>query len=194
MRLVRYIYIILFFVFVYSGCTYKNKERELEKRTAELNEREQQLVLKEQTLDLRSQALDEREKVLDSTSKKIANDSLFVRYPELPGLWNVKMTCTETNCSGSAIGDTKNEKWDFNFQNNNVIISAISNNKLVRVYSGEINDNTLKLTLSRDTPDSLSSSMSIRLQLISEKEMTGEREIIQASGCRIVYSLVLKKQ
>jgi hypothetical protein len=34
----------------------------------------------------------------------------------------------------------------------------------------------------------------VRLQQTKEKEMTGEREITQASGCRILYSLRLKKQ
>lgn len=180
-------------VLLFAGCTYKNQERELEQRRAALNEKEQQLVLKEQSLDLREQVLNEREKVIDSTTKKIANDSLYLKYPAIPGKWNVKMVCTDTNCPGSAIGDTKNEQWEFAFQDNSVIVSATSNNKLVRVYSGSIQDGSMKLSLSHDFPDSLSSSMTVRLQLISEKEMTGEREIVQSSGCRIIYSLQLKK-
>jgi hypothetical protein len=36
--------------------------------------------------------------------------------------------------------------------------------------------------------------MAVRLQNIKDKEIEGEREIVQSGGCRIVYSLQLRKQ
>ena len=179
---------------VFQGCSLRQREIELDKKLAEVNEKEQQLSLKEQSLDLREQQLNEKEKLLDSTTKKIANDSLYILYPQLPGTWLVKMQCIETNCVGSAVGDTKNEQWEFKFQDNSIIASAISNNQLVRVYTGTYAGNSLKLSVQQDSTDMQAAKMTIRLQNIKDKEMEGEREIIQASGCRIVYSLQLKKQ
>jgi len=181
-------------VIVFSGCSVRQREIELDKKLAEVNEKEQQLTLKEQSLDFREQQLNEREKKLDSTTRKIANDSLLILHPQLPGLWNVKMQCTETNCPGSAVGDTKNEQWEFKVQDNGVIASAISNNELVRIYSGDYSGNLLRLTLQQDSSVKQSTKMIIRLQQIQNNEMTGEREIIQPNGCRILYSLQLKKQ
>lgn len=177
------------------GCSLRKREMELTKKIARVNEREQQLNLKEQFLAFREQQLDERAKLLDSTTKKIANDSLTALHPLLPGMWAVKMVATETNCAGSAVGDTKNEQWKFSFQNNNIIARAISNNKLVRIYTGSYtgNSNSIKLTLQQDTTTPVPARMTIRLQSIQDKEMEGEREIIQQNGCRIVYSLQLKK-
>jgi len=43
------------------------------------------------------------------------------------------MRCTETNCSGSAVGDTKNEQWEIGYQNGGIVAQAFSGNKLVRV-------------------------------------------------------------
>lgn len=181
---------------IFSGCNLRERELELDRKLAEVNEKEQQLTFKEQSLDFREKELNEREKKLDSTTLKLANDSLYILHPELPGIWNVKMQCTETNCQGSAVGDTKKEQWEFSFQNNAIIASATSNNKLVRVYTGTYTPTGIKLSLQSDSTDSQDVKMNIRLQNVGDKigkDMEGEREIIQASGCRILYSLQLKK-
>ena len=180
--------------FIFSGCNLRDREIALEKRSAQIDEKEQLLFVKEQSLEFREQLLNDREKLLDSTSQVIANDSLFKNYPSLPGSWAVKMVCIETNCPGSAVGDTKNEQWDFTFHDNAIIATAISNNQLVRVYSGTNFGNSIRLTVQKDTTDAQTAKMVVRLQNIKEKEMEGEREIIQAGGCRIVYALQLKKQ
>jgi hypothetical protein len=178
-------------VFV-SGCGLRQREMELNRKMQELNVKEQELALKEQSLAIKEEQLNEKEKSLDST-KNVVNDSLFLEHQKLPGTWMVEMQCTETNCPGSAVGDVKNEQWDFKFQNNMIIASAISNNQLVRVYTGDYLGNTLKLAVQQDSSDA-SAKIVVRLQQTKEKEMTGEREIIQANGCRILYSLRLKKQ
>lgn len=194
MRLRWLIFLFVFSGFVFSGCNLRERERALEKRAARVDEKEQLLFVKEQSLEFREQMLNDREKLLDSTSQKIASDSLFKNYPNLPGSWSVKMVCTETNCPGSAIGDTKNEQWDFTFHENSIIATAISNHQMVRVYSGEYSGNSIRLTVQKDTSDAQTAKMLVRLQSIKENEMAGEREIIQAGGCRIVYALQLKKQ
>jgi hypothetical protein len=184
----------LLFIIVFSGCNLRQREIELDKKLAEINEREQKLSLKEQSLELREQQLNEKEKKLDSTTKRNANDSLLLLHPQLSGIWNVKMQCTETNCPGSAVGDTKNEQWQFKLQDNGVIVSAKSNNELVRVYTGVYRNNVLQLSVHADTTLPKSAKIFVRLQQIQDKEMSGEREIIQPDGCRILYSLQLKKQ
>jgi hypothetical protein len=184
----------LLFIIVLSGCNLRQREIELDKKLAEINEREQRLTLKEQSLELREQQLNEKEKKFDSTTKRNGNDSMLLLHPQIPGTWNVKMQCTETNCPGSAVGDTKNEQWIIKLQDNGVIVSAISNNELVRVYSGIYRNNALLLSVQADANVPGSAKILVRLQQINDKEMSGEREIIQPDGCRILYSLQLKKQ
>lgn len=190
----KWIFLFTVCIATFCSCSLRQREIELDKKINNLHEREQQLSLKEQSLDFREQQLNEREKMLDSTSRKIASDSLYLKHPRLPGMWSVKMQCIETNCPGSAVGDTKNEQWDFKFQDNGVIASAISNNQLVRVYAGQYLNNSLRLSVQQDTANQQFAKMMVRLQTVKDDEMTGEREIIQANGCHIVYSLQLKKQ
>ena len=194
MRLSWILFLLILTGFALSGCNLREREIALEKKAAQINEKEQLLFLKEQSLEAREQMLNDREKLLDSTSLKASNDSLFIKYPKLPGSWAVKMVCIETNCPGSAVGDTKNEQWDFTFHDNSIIATAVSNNQMVRVYSGSYFANSIRLSVQKDTADAQTAKMLVRLQDIKEKEMIGEREIIQESGCRIVYSLQLKKQ
>lgn len=187
-------FLILCSMFIFSGCSLRQREMELDKKMTEINEREQQLTLKEQSLDIREHQLDVREKLLDSTTRKSSVDSLYALHPGIPGTWNVKMECKETTCPGSAVGDIKNEQWIINFLGNVVIATARSNDQLIRVYSGAYINSSIRLAVRQDSADKQFSKMVVNLTQTKDDEMTGEREITQASGCHIVYSLQLKKQ
>ena len=186
-----------------TGCGLQEREKELEKKISEVNHKEQELLLKEKSLQLKVEELAHRKRLLDSSSKKsVADsvakksvaDSVAVLHPELAGTWNVTMRCIETPCAGSAVGDTKNEQWVISYKDNTVIANAISDNKIVRVYAGSSNDNSIELSTQPDTANTeQKTKMVVRLQITNENEMAGQREIIHAEGCRIVYSLDLKK-
>lgn len=170
------------------------REQELEVKVAELNQKEQELLLKEKSLQLKEEQLAKREKLLDSTANKNSIDTLSSLHPNLPGLWNVTMRCTETTCAGSAVGDTKNEQWEISFENNTVIAKAMSDKKLLRVYSGTYAGNSFELTAQQNNAsDAQAAKMVVRLQKTKENEMAGQREIIRPD-CRIVYALELSRQ
>ena len=187
--------IILFLLlsFLNSGCGLRERELELEKKMNEVSQKEQELLLKEKSLQVREEELTKKEKQLDSTMNNPA-DSVFALHTQLTGKWNVTMLCTETTCSGSAVGDTKNEQWEFSFQNNVIVAQAFSDNKLVRVYSGTNNGNSVELSTQPDNADPLlSAKMIVRIQEIKENEMQGQREILRPDNCHIVYALDFKK-
>jgi hypothetical protein len=190
-RLALFIWVILFFS---SGCNVKEHEKKLQQKEAELNEKEQELFRKEQALQAREDALAERENILDSSTGKLLGDSPVLLHPQLPGVWNATMNCTETTCPGSAVGDTKTEQWQIDYQNNNVIVRAISGNNQIRVYSGNYSGNTLELTSQPNDSIPSTTKMIVRLQETKENEMEGQREIIRGEECRVVYALQLKKQ
>lgn len=183
---------LFFFTFSLTSCGLRQREMEIDQRAKELNQKEQELNLKEQSLLAKEQQLQEREKQIDSTSSVIT-DSLIREHQKIPGTWTVEMVCTDTNCPGSAVGDIKNEQWQIKFQDNLVIASAISNKQLVKIYTGSYFGNLLKLAVQQDSSEN-TANINVRLIQTKETEMEGEREVIQASGCHILYSLKLKKQ
>lgn len=183
--------LLLFCVISFNSCGLRQREMAIDRKTNELNQKEQELNLQEQSLAAKEQQLNDREKRIDSTTSAV-KDSLTLEHNKILGTWTVQMQCTETNCPGSAVGDVKNEQWEFSFQDNTVIASAMSNNQLVRIYTGSYFGNLLKLSVQRDSTET--AKINVRLTQTKDKEMEGEREIIQASGCHILYSLKLKKQ
>jgi hypothetical protein len=191
----RFILLSGMFLITLASCGLREKEDALNKRMSELAQKEQELLLREKSLQLKEKELNEREILLDSTSSKLSTDSLSALHPKLPGIWLVKMTCTETTCPGSAIGDTKTEQWIINYQNNAVIAKAMSNNNLARIYIGTYSGNSLELSAQQDTAAvSTPAKMIVHLQETKEDEMEGEREITRVEGCRIVYTLKIKRQ
>lgn len=184
---------LIFFAFILPSCGLREREKALERKMTEVNQKEQQLILKEQSLQLKEDELAKREKRLDNSIKNPA-DSFIAKHPTLPGKWNVTMNCTETTCSGSAVGDTKNEQWEFSFQENAVVVQAFSNNKLVRVYSGSSKAEGLELSAQPAANETGQlTEMVIRLSGIEQNKMQGVREIIRPDKCRIVYALDLSR-
>lgn len=188
-------WIVLFSVLcLMTGCSLREREKAIEKKTSELNQKEQELLFKEKSLQLREDELVKREKLLDSTMNKKQGDTLASINPQLVGTWIVKMNCTETTCTGSAVGDIKTEQWEISYQENTVIAKAMAGQDLVRVYTGSYVGNTLQLTQSEDTNAPQAVKMRVTLSVSHENEMEGEREIIRGDDCKIVYALQLKKK
>lgn len=183
---------VLLLLLLLQGCNLRQQEDNLNKREAALNEKEQRLLLKERTLQLKEEELLKKQQLADSL---LIADTIAKYDPALVGNWDVKMTCTETTCTGSAIGDTKAEIWDISYQENNVIAKAKVNDELVRVYSGIYTGNTLEL--SEMLPESAAPTRKIivRLQLAGESKLQGQREIDRLEeNCRIVYTMDMSKK
>ncbi len=185
-------YLIVFFaLFIFSSCDITERERQIEERTRQLNLKEAELQVREQALATKEQELLDQKKQLDST----AQDTTFVYHPEVVGTWSVKMECTETSCSGSAIGDTKLEQWYISYHDKLVIAKVMMGKKVSRVYTGDFNDNILELTSqSFENDPNNTTIMLIRLQKTGDGLMEGQRQIIRPENCRIVYSLKMSKQ
>ena len=188
-------YISCLWLIFLLGCNLREREMELKNKMSEINQKKQELSFKEKSLQLREKELNEREKSLDSVLNKPFVDTISSRHPGIPGIWLVKMLCTETTCPGSAVGDTKTEQWEINYQDNAVIAKAMSDNKLVRIYTGAFTGDALDLlTQSIDSGKTKPVNMTVHLKKIKENEMEGQREIIRPGDCRIVYDLELKKK
>lgn len=191
-------FLYLLITFFISGCGIRERERVVQQKEAELTQKEQELLLKEKTLQLKEEELLVKQQQLDSTKQQQPDstniDTTFIYNHDIVGNWSVNMTGIETTCPGSAVGDTKSETWEFSYQNNSIIAKAMSDGKLVRVYTGAYKNNLLELTEDVEhSPTSSETKMLVRLTLLNEKSMEGQREIIRPD-CKIVYSLQLNKQ
>jgi hypothetical protein len=177
---------------VSSGCGLREREDALTIKENEINQKEQRLLLLEKQLQLKEQELLLQQQNMDSTNQLYgASDSVTINR-QIIGNWAVNMVCTVTTCEGSAVGDTKNEIWEIYYVDQNVIVQAKADNKLVRTYSGVYADNTLQLT-AQQQPEAPDTKITVKLTPKANLEMEGTREITRADVCHIVYALTLKK-
>jgi hypothetical protein len=192
----KWLFLFTVSLIILPGCNLQQREKELNRRSEELNKREQQLLVKETALTLKEEELNKRERLLDSTMKNgTADDSAGQYNAMIVGLWTVRMYCTETNCAGSAIGDTRTEQWEISFQDGSIVAKAMSDSKLIRIYTGTFQNDMLRLTSSHeDLPSKKVTNMIVRLQVMNPGVMEGQREIQRPENCRIIYGLELKKQ
>ncbi|MEO5999649.1 MAG: hypothetical protein ABIN89_22830 [Chitinophagaceae bacterium] len=189
----HFVYII--FILCFTSCENSEKARMLEQKEMMLIKKEQDILLKEQSLALRESALALKEKKVDSASLKLMNDSLAATRPVIKGMWLVKMNCTETTCSTSAVGDTKTEQWDISQENSLIIAKSTSSDKTGRIYSGKYVGEIIELAALQDsTAAGRSTKMIVRLQPTKEDEMEGQRQIIREDDCQVIYAMQLKKQ
>lgn len=186
------ILIFLMLISMLGSCQLNRREKAVREKEARLLQKEQELLLKEKSLALKEEELNKRERLLDSTLV----DSTLKYSAALPGLWNVKMECTETSCSGSAVGDVKSETWQFAFDSSlNLIANVVSGNNIARIYTGRFTGSVIELTQEvADNPATPATKMNVRLNMIDAVTLEGQREIVRGNGCKIVYSLRLDKQ
>ena len=174
-----------------GSCDYREREEALRKREAVLDQREQTILVRERSIALREEAIAKQQRLIDSTTH---SDTTHQVSQALVGNWNVKMMCTETSCAGSAVGDTRTEKWQMQYEGTSLIARAMANDQLLRVYTGFFTGNTVELV---EDPTNATApraaKMVVRLRLVDSSRLEGEREIVRDNNCKIVYATHMEK-
>lgn len=179
------------------ACNLGGTEASLKKKEDSLSKKEQELLLREQALALREAELNRQQMAIDSVrlpADSSASDTTIIINPALTGTWDIQMTCTETTCPNSAVGDTRKEIWEMAYQGKNLMVKAMVGGKLVRVYSGQLRGDAIELMDAQQAQATTDAHFTTRIQLVSGKRLQGQREITNlAESCRIVYALELNK-
>lgn len=186
----RYERLLLLLLVFFAACGPSAEQKDMQLRNVQLKQRQDSLTEKEKLLTMKEQELIVREMRLDSLLKKM--DTTGVYDPRLTGNWKVKMTCIETSCTGSAVGDTRTEQWELKYQDYNVMAYAVKDGKVTRTYSGIFQNELLKLRVQKE--NETEADMNVDLSFANENKMEGKREIVQQDGCKIVYTMEAEKE
>jgi hypothetical protein len=104
------------------------------------------------------------------------------------------MTCIEAGCPGSALGDLKQEQWELSYQGAVLVARAMTDKKLVRVYTGGFRGDELELTQDREaSPSEGPTRMVVRLRRTDSTTMQGQREILRETNCKVLYEVKMDK-
>jgi len=143
---------------------------------------------------MREQALLEKErefalKEADYKSLVRMRDSLLAAYNDtlkpaqwpakVIGKWSSSVVCNESSCSDYVIGDQRSDVWEF-FQDSTGIYAKVinnNNNRLLRIFSGNMENETIHLNFSTDTGAVKPVKISVALQSIDSSLMKGTQTI-----------------
>ena len=174
-----------------AGCDANGREQALRQKDSALNQREAELVNRERIVEAAEAKLRAAKGSREVNSRP---DSSLYYQPSLTGDWQVKMTCTESNCTGFAVGDSRTEQWSMSYIGYTLFVKATSKNTYIRSYNGYVFENYIELRERKDSTRSTADvRMKVRLQVSDSTTLGGDREIIQENNCKVVYALQLKK-
>ena len=187
------IFFVVISLLLTIGCGQAEREQKLAAREKQLINKQQSLLTKANELARKEANLQLLANSLDSEHHH--EDSIINRFPHLPGTWNVNMICSIATCKGSAVGDSKSERWSFSLVGSSVLALAYTKNALSRAYLGKFRNGGLMLhALSGDTILDNDAQINVTLQQTGDAEILKGKRSISRSDCRIVYDLSLKKQ
>ena len=191
MKIRLLIILLSLILFPQFGCGFEKRKQQLDDREQALIAREQMVMIKEKQLKLLEDSLKKNFEKVDSANLSRIEQS-FPLPDSLAGNWNVSMVCTQTNCTGFAVGDIRKETWQIASVNNAVTIRALQGEKLIRVYTGKFTGTQLKLA----TPETVQATtlMNVELNIDNSTKMSGQRIITQPDGCSTVFKADLDKQ
>ncbi|SDD46205.1 hypothetical protein [Niabella drilacis] len=170
----------------FCSCGFEERRKQLDEREQALKARETAVMLKEKALKLLEDSLKLNIARIDSVSNLPAEQS--VPLPDsLAGNWNVTMVCTQTNCSGFAVGDIRKETWLIAGNETTVTVRAMQGDKLIRIYTGTFTGTDLKLSTPESETAQPSASMKVALKVEQRNKLSGQRLITQPDGCETIF-------
>lgn len=187
----KFIYVSTFLLIAATlgSCGFEERKKSLDAREVSLNEKEQNLLIKEKMLLQLEDSI--KLSIAKQDSLALSLKTLGLPLPDsLQGTWNINMLCTQTNCSGSAVGDTRKESWTFSGGDSaGVYVKAMQGENLVRVYTGIFDGSGFVLSTPNVTGDANTTTMNVKLSINTPDKMNGTRIIQQADGCTITYKI-----
>lgn len=181
----RYIpFFLLLFITVIS-C---NQSENLDQREKELMEKEQRFAQKEaEYQDLL--------KMCDSIMNK--QDTLVdnKNWPaNIVGRWNGKITCKESSCPDYAVGDLRNDTWEFVSDSLKKSVNVYNNNnQLVRTYSAKMENNEIILNFRSDSTAAKNVEMNVVLNSFAPKKIQGNRTVSVNNNCSATFAVELSR-
>lgn len=172
-------------LFLLVSCNNKDK-------TKELALKEQQLLEKEKLFAQKEAEYNALLKMRDSIFDKRHSDSIkIIKWPDnIVGSWTGKVICTDSNCSDYVVGDQRTDTWEFASDSIQLFTKIINNNNLVRLYSGNFENNEIKLNFKTDSTAKKRVDMNVLLNDISKDKIRGTRTI-SVDNCMAKFSVEL---
>lgn len=163
-----------------------------QKRKQELDKREQALMNKE--IEFASKAADYQAllQMRDSLLTKKTDTAIVQKWPTgIPGNWNGKTVCNESDCGDYVVGDQRSDVWVFAGDSTNIFTKIINNGKLLRVYTAIADSTQIRLHYKTDSTATRKVDIKVVLNPSGNNVMKGTQTIAVNNKCTASFSVEL---
>jgi len=170
-----------------TSCQDDQREQNLAQREQAITQRESDFALKE--ADYKSLL-----KMRDSL--RVKKDTIIIQsWPEtIAGVWNSKSVCRESNCSEYVIGDQRANFWEFISDSTGLFTRVMdANNKLVRVYTAQLDSSGIKLHYLSDSSAAKTLDINFDLSLAGEALIKGTQTVAINQACNAKFTVELTR-
>ena len=184
MRIMPLIFFIL--LSLLTSCSNSEKEKQLE-------ERENSLIIKEKEFAAKEDEYRNLLTMRDSMINKADSAVVKTLPANILGRWNGKMICTESSCAEHAIGDQRNDVWEFSENGQTVLAKVTDRSGNLKVYSGNFSGSELKLNSNEDSTATRKTEINLIWNELQLNTFKGTRKITANNNCVAKFTLELEK-
>lgn len=163
-------------------------------RQQQLDEREQAIA--KQEMDFATKAADYQSliKMRDSLRSRKTDTVAFQQWPEgIPGNWNSKTLCRESDCSDYVVGDQRSDTWVFEGDSTGIFMRVINKDKILRVYNAHVDSTGIRLHYKTDSTATRQVDISVVLDRAGNDLMKGTQTISVNNSCTAKFSVELTR-
>lgn len=184
MRILPLICIIL--ISMLTSCSDSEKEKQLQAR-------ENSLITKEKDFAAKESEYQNLLAMRDSIIKEADSVVINTLPADILGKWNGKMICTESNCAEHAIGDQRNDIWEFSENGKTVLAKVTDRSGNLKVYSGNYSGSELKLNSNEDSTATRKTEINLIWNKLQINNLKGTRKVTANNNCVAKFTLELEK-
>jgi hypothetical protein len=185
--MLRALFIYFPLLLLIAACADNKEEQRLRNWEQSLQNRELEWSLKE--ADYQS-LIKMRDSILTHKDTVVAAQV----WPEsVMGEWKSNMRCNESNCSNYVIGDKRSERWEFGADSVGLFVKAFNDTKLVRIFSGRIEQEKIYLHFKTDSTSSKKADIQVVLDKIDQHTINGTQTISGDNDCTARFSVDLTR-
>lgn len=190
-----YLTIFISITILLNSCGKTDEEIALEKKRIQDSIEKVIESAKETAVEEAQQKAESEKRLAEQAEWERKNKKFNVE--DLVGTWNVKMSCINSNCQGTNVGDIRSETWYINYEGGRIIVKVSGNSTTNTLYTGTFDGKILKLHYDLIKTglfkDKTVSVIDATLRMDSPNELIGKRKVLNDGPCNIDYNISLTK-
>ena len=163
-------------------------------RKQQLDAREKSLMAKEMEFAAKAADYQSLIRMRDSLMSGTKDTAIVQHWPaDIPGSWNGKTVCNESDCNDYVVGDQRTDTWVFASDSASIFTKIINKEKLLRVYTANVDSTQISLHYRSDSTATRKVDIRVLLNATGKNQLKGTQTISVNDNCKARFTVELER-